>query len=152
MSAPVPHLNFRGSAREALEFYAKAFDGRTVIRTYADFGMPAELPGADGVVYGQVFTGSGFTVMAYDVPGTSDDRSVLPGTTRRENGTTVTDQSFFLALATTTLEEAQAFWRALQDDATTVEPLAASEWSPGFGMLTDRFGVTWTISVTDPVA
>ena len=28
-----------------------------------------------------------------------------------------------------------------------VEPLAASAWSAGFGMLTDRFGVTWSVSV-----
>ncbi|MYR62389.1 VOC family protein, partial [Streptomyces sp. SID625] len=28
-----------------------------------------------------------------------------------------------------------------------VEPLAASAWSAGFGMLTDRFGVTWVLDV-----
>jgi PhnB protein len=152
MSAPVPHLNFRGSAREALEFYARAFRGRAAIRTYADFGMPAELPGAQGVVYGQVFASDGFTVMAYDVPGTSDDRSTLPGTTRRENGTTVTDQSFFLALVAPTLEDAERNWAALLDGAAIIEPLAASDWSAGFGMLTDRFGVTWSISVGEAEA
>jgi len=29
-------------------------------------------------------------------------------------------------------------------------PLAASPWSPGFGMLTDRFGVTWVVDVAPP--
>jgi PhnB protein len=28
-----------------------------------------------------------------------------------------------------------------------IEPLAASAWSAGFGMLTDRFGVTWSLDV-----
>jgi PhnB protein len=28
-----------------------------------------------------------------------------------------------------------------------IEPLAASPWSPGFGMVTDPFGVTWIIDV-----
>ena len=32
--------------------------------------------------------------------------------------------------------------------AVIVEPLAASAWSAGFGMLTDRFGVTWSATVT----
>ena len=38
--------------------------------------------------------------------------------------------------------------RAESADAFVVEPLAASAWSAGFGMLTDRFGVTWSVSVT----
>ncbi len=33
-----------------------------------------------------------------------------------------------------------------------IEPLAASAWAAGFGMLTDRFGVTWVIDVQAPSA
>ncbi|MBW9094438.1 VOC family protein [Microbacterium jejuense] len=150
MSAtPVPHLNFHGAARAALEFYAAAFGGQAVIRTYAEFGMPDDVPGAHDVVYGQVFGGDGFTLMAYDVPG-APGAAALPGSARRENGTTVTDQSFFLALNAASMDEAQEYWDALADGASVVEPLAASAWSPGFGMLTDRFGVTWAISVVAP--
>src|SRR5690606_13387529 len=114
-------------------------------RTYAEFGMPADLPGADHVVWG-VAAAEGFRVMAYDIPGATT--SLHGGATRRENGATITDQPFFLALSSPTLEEATANWERLLDGATVVEPLAASEWSAGFGMLTDRFGVTWTIDVT----
>ena len=57
-----------GQAREALEFYRSVFGGQVVIATYADFGMPAEVPGAGDVVWGQVVAENGFTVMAYDVP------------------------------------------------------------------------------------
>jgi len=148
MSAtPVAHLNFTGSARDALAFYAAAFGGQAVIRTYGDFGMPADAPDARRVVYGQVFAPNGFTVMAYDIPGSP---APLPaGTTRRENGTTITDQAFFLALSGETLEEAGGYWDALADGASVLEPLAASAWSAGFGMLTDRFGVTWAISVVE---
>ena len=39
----------------------------------------------------------------------------------------------------------QGYWDKLADGATVVEPLAASAWSAGFGILTDRFGVTWQI-------
>jgi PhnB protein len=139
MSAtPVPHLNFTGQAREALDFYAAAFGGRAVVRTYGDFGMPAGLPDTDRVVFGQVLADDGFSVMAYDVPGTD---GVVPrsGSTRREQGVTITDQPCFLALTADTIETAQAWWNALGPGATTVEPLAASAWSAGFGMLTDRF-------------
>ncbi|KQP56822.1 VOC family protein [Agreia sp. Leaf283] len=146
MSAtPVIHLNFRGQARAALEFYATAFGGQSFARTYGEFGMPAGLPDTDKVVFGQVVAPGGFTVMAYDVPG--QDAGPATGSTHRENGTTVTDQSFFIALNAETLAEATGYWAALEAGATVVEPLAASAWSAGFGMLTDRFGVTWLFNV-----
>jgi PhnB protein len=148
MSAtPVTHLNFRGDARAALEFYAAAFDGQSFARTYGEFGMLAGLPDSDKVVFGQVVSANGFTVMAYDVPG--EGTGPAAGSTHRENGTTVTDQPFFLALNAETLEEATGYWNALNHGATVVEPLAASAWSAGFGMLTDKFGVTWLFNVTD---
>ncbi|MDN4613461.1 VOC family protein [Leifsonia sp. F6_8S_P_1B] len=148
MSAiPVPHLNFHGVAREALEFYAEAFHGRAMVRTYADVGMPADAPGADRVVFGQVVGQDGFTVMAYDIPGATGP--VITGFTTRENGVTITDQPFFLSLSAADLGDAQGWWEALAEGATVIEPLAASPWSAGFGMLADRFGVTWVINVME---
>ena len=143
------HLNFRGTAGQALEFYQKVFGGTLTAATYADFGMPKEVPGADKIVFGQVESEGGFRVMAYDIPGT-DGTDPATGTTRRENGTTITDRTFFQSLRGQTLEEITALWDGLADGALIIEPLAASAWSPGFGMLTDRFGVTWVIDVEAP--
>ncbi|MFF1572630.1 hypothetical protein ACFVWR_07790 [Leifsonia sp. NPDC058292] len=39
-----------GHTRSALEFYQSVFGGRLTIATYAGFGMPADAPGADGMV------------------------------------------------------------------------------------------------------
>jgi len=141
------HLNFRGDARAALDFYQSVFGGQVTIATYADFGMPHEAPGSDGVVFGQVETENGFHVMAYDIPGTSGGPAQSGGSTRRENGATITDQPFFVSVRGTSLDEVDGLWAKLSDGASIVEPLAASAWSPGFGMLTDRFGVTWVIDV-----
>ncbi len=141
------HLNFRGDARAALEFYGSVFGGSTVIRTYADLGMPADAPGADGVVFGAVAAASGFRIMAYDVPGRAEGGLNGGGSTRREHGTTITDQALFVSIGSASLDELRGVWEALSDGAEIVEPLAASAWSAGFGMLTDRFGVTWSVSV-----
>lgn len=142
------HLNFRGDARAALEFYQSVFGGHAVINTYADFGMPAERPGADRVVFGLVVAESGFRVMGYDIPGQTEGPIAGGGSTHREHNTTVTDQAVFVSVGSETLEELRGHWDALAVDAVIVEPLAASDWSAGFGMLTDRFGVTWSFSVT----
>jgi PhnB protein len=141
------HLNFRGDARAALEFYQSVFGGEVVIATYGDFGMPDEAPGADAVVFGQVTTGEGFRVMAYDIPGQSAGSADASGSTRRENGTTLTDQPFFVSVRGESLDEVRGYWEKLSAGASIVEPLAASAWSPGFGMLTDGFGVTWILDV-----
>ncbi|UQN15138.1 VOC family protein [Gulosibacter sp. ACHW.36C] len=142
------HLNFRGDARAALEFYGSVFGGHVVINTYADFGMPAEVPGADKVVFGLVAADNGFRVMGYDIPGQTEGGIAGSGATRRENHTTVTDQALFVSISSDSLEELRGYWDALAAGATIVEPLAASAWSAGFGMLTDRFGVTWSVTVT----
>ncbi len=144
--ATTTHLNFHGRARAALEFYRSVFGGRITIATYGDLGMPKDAPGADGVVFGQVETEEGFRVMAYDVPGRSDPAPSTGSTTRRD-GVTITDQPFFVSVRGRTLEEVEGYWAKLSADATVVEPLAASAWSPGFGMLTDGFGVTWILDV-----
>lgn len=141
------HLNFRGDAREALEFYQSAFGGTVLISTYADFGMPAGVPGADSVVFGLVTAENGFRIMGYDIPGTSGGSAAAAGSTRRESGATLTDQPFFVSVRGTTLGEVEGFWAALSTGATIVEPLTSSAWSAGFGMLTDRFGVTWILDV-----
>ena len=145
------HLNFRGTARAALEFYQSVFGGDLSITRYRDVGMPTDAPGAENVVFGQLESDSGFRVMAYDIPGASPATDAAGAAdaagARRENGVTLTDQPFFLSVRGDTLDEAQRYWAALAAGAAVIEPLAASAWSPGFCMLTDRFGVTWVIDV-----
>jgi PhnB protein len=130
------HLNFRGDARAALDFYGSVFGGHVVINTYADFGMPAGVPGADKVVFGLVAAENGFRVMGYDIPGQTEGGIAGGGVTSRENHTTVTDQALFVSVGSDSLEELQGYWDGLADGATIIEPLASSAWSAGFGMLT----------------
>jgi PhnB protein len=145
----VTHLNFHGRARDALEFYGSVFGGQVVIVTYGDFGMPADLPGADSVVWGQVVADNGFRVMAYDVPGRAGPSPAAPSTptTRRENGTTITSEPFFVSVRGDSVEEVGALWEGLSAGASVVEPYGPAQWAPAFGMLTDRFGVTWILDV-----
>lgn len=144
------HLNFAGDARAALEFYHSVFGGELRVTSYAELGMPAEAPGASRVVFGALAEG-GIRLMAYDTLD-ADAAGLIGGTgsTRRANGTTLTTQPFFVSLDGASLDEVQQVWAALAAGGAVLEPLAASAWSAGFGMLTDRFGVTWTLTVTPP--
>ncbi|MFG1925216.1 VOC family protein [Cryptosporangium sp. NPDC048952] len=140
------HLNFRGDARSALEFYQSVFGGHLMAVAYSDFGMPKELPDADKIVFGQVTADNGFTILAYDVPSHAVPTAPLTATTR-ENNLTLTGERFFVAIGGDTAEEISALWDKLSDGAEIVEKFGPSHFSPGFGMLTDRFGVTWILQV-----
>lgn len=130
------HLNFRGSAREALEFYQSVFGGRTSAITYKDMGNVQNENEADWIVWGEVAAGNGFHVMAYDVP------SHLPWDQGK--------QSFFVSVRGTDTTEISALWDKLSHGAAITQPLESSQWATLYGMLTDRFGVTWVLDVPAP--
>lgn len=129
----VTHLNFRGDARAALEFYQSVFGGDIAAVTYKDAGNMQDPAEADQVMWGQVVADNGFHVMAYDVP------SRMPWD-RGEN-------SFFVSLRGETTEEVTAYWEKLSVGATIVQPLAPAQWASLYGMLRDRFGVVWVVDV-----
>lgn len=132
-----PHLNFRGTAREALEFYQKAFGGELTIVSYADMGNtdPAT---ADHVTWGQVASDAGFRVMAFDV------YPQLPW----ERG----EHSFYVSVRGTDPAELQRYWDALSDGASVIQPIGPSQWAPLYGQLVDRFGITWILDIAAPYA
>ena len=131
-----PHLNFRGDARAALEFYQSVFGGQLALVTYADAGAVTEAAEADQIMWGQVSSDAGFRVMAYDVPGhTAWEPGVIP---------------VFVAVRGVDADEIVGYWEKLADGAIVVAPLAPAQWGPLYGMLADRFGVTWVLDVEVP--
>jgi PhnB protein len=127
------HLNFRGDAREALTFYQSVFGGRTVLLTYADAHNISDPAEAGQIMWGQVQAPNGFHVMAYDVPG---HQTYSPG-----------DKPVFVSVRGTDEAELTTYWKGLSDGATIVQDLGPAGWSPLYGMLKDRFGVTWVLDV-----
>jgi PhnB protein len=69
MSVLNPYLNFRGTAKEALEFYHSVFGGELTVSSFAELGMD-DVPEAERglVMHGQLETPAGFTLMGSDVP------------------------------------------------------------------------------------
>ena len=134
----VTHINLRGDARQALAFYQSVFGGQTVMVTYKDAGNVQDPSDADRIMWGQVDADNGFRVMAYDVP-------VATPWDQGEN-------AYFISLRGETAEEIAGHWKKLSEGAHIVQPLAAAQWSPLYGMLKDRFGVVWVLDVVVPYA
>ena len=52
-----------------------------------------------------------------------------------------------LSISVATETEADRYFSALSDGGQVQMPLTKTFWSPRFGMLTDRFGVSWMVNV-----
>ena len=127
------HVNFRGNARAALEFYHSVFGGDVVIAPYGDVAAGQDPDQAEQVAWGQVSAPSRFSVMAYDVQNSlAWDRG---------------ENSYYHALRGSDAEEITRYWNALAETGTVLHPLGPAVFSPLYGKLTDRFGVTWIIDV-----
>ncbi|AKU95666.1 PhnB protein [Labilithrix luteola] len=130
------HLNFRGNARAALSFYQSVFGGDLTVVTYKDAHSVTDPAEADQVMWGQTVANSGFRVMAYDVPSARPwDQGTAP---------------FFVSVRSDSTDEISALWEKLAVGSTVIQPLAKSGWAPLYGMLKDKFGVTWVLDVAVP--
>ncbi|SDU95104.1 PhnB protein [Microlunatus sagamiharensis] len=154
------HLNFRGDARSALTFYQSVFGGQVMAATYGQVGVPqdspesdhavfvpveASSPDADRLAFGMLAADNGLRLAAYDVFGAQGGGLAAAGLehgSTRAGGLTHTESSFLL-VNSNTLEEARALWERLSSGGTVIQALAPADWAPVYGMLTDRFGVTW---------
>ncbi len=136
------HLNFRGEAKAALEFYQSVFGGQVASITFADAhnvqseGGLAAPDEVDQIMWGQVQGENGFHVMAYDVPSAlSYDRG---------------DKPVFVSVRgdADATAEVTGYWNGLRDGATVQADLGPAPWgAPLYGMLTDKFGVVWVLDV-----
>ena len=129
----VTHLNFRGDARAALAFYQSVFGGRLTLFTFADAQAMTDPAEAGQIIWGEVVSDEGFRVMAMDVPAARDwDPGTIPifVSVRGDDAGTIT-----------------RYWEGLGDGATVLQPLGPASFSPLYGMLRDRFGITWIMDV-----
>ena len=128
-----PYLFFDGRCEEALEFYRKALGAEvTMLMRFKDSPEPAICAPGDGnkIMHANLSFG-GTTVMA------SDGRC----------GGKPNFQGFALSLSAANEAEADRLFAALAAGGQVQMPLAKTFFSPRFGMVADRFGVSWMVIV-----
>ncbi|MDX1512347.1 MAG: VOC family protein [Gammaproteobacteria bacterium] len=135
-----PYVFFGGRCEEALEFYRVAVGAEVeFLMKFKDNPEPSPQPlpeGFEDKVMHVTFRIGDSTLMASDGWG---DSSPFSG--------------FSLCLNVATEADADRAFDALAEGGEVQMPLAKTFWSPRFGMLTDRFGVSWMVNVTsEPVA
>jgi PhnB protein len=130
-----PYVFFGGRCEEALAFYKDAIGARVgMVMKFKDSPEPPPpgtlQPGFENkVMHSELFIG-GSMIMASDGCG-------------EEGGF----QGFSLSLAVANEAEADKAFAALSKGGKVTMPLGKTFWSPRFGMVTDKFGMGWMVSV-----
>ena len=131
-----PYLFFNGRCEEAVEFYKKALGAEVaMLMRFKDSPEPHAPgmlpPGSENKVMHVSFRVGDTTVMASD--------GFCKGQTDF--------QGLSLSLTVSNETEADRVFAALADGGHVQMPLNKTFWSPRFGMVTDRFGLGWMVTV-----
>lgn len=127
-----PNLFFTGNAEEALQFYREALGGEIEIARFKD--APPEVGSApewgEKVIYGQLTSPYG-VIAAMDAP---------PGRGGGEpNG-------FGINIYADTEDAAASVFEKLSRNGSVTMPFDKTFFAEKFGMLDDKYGVTWMVT------
>lgn len=131
-----PYLIFDGNAKEAVSFYEKALGGKVLgIMTYGDMPedpdhpMPEETKSR--VMHAHLKVGDADLMFSDTYPGEPYQRG----------------NAVQIAIRPGDPEQARAIFNALAEGGQVVLPLQKTDWSPLYGMVTDRYGITFQVNV-----
>jgi PhnB protein len=128
-----PYLNFRGQAREAMEFYQSVLGGQLDVMTFADMGGMGVPESESGQVMHSALTVSdGVLLMGADVP--SHMEGDFP------NGR--------VALSGDDTDTLRDWFDGLAAGGTVNVPLEKAPWGDWFGDLTDKYGNSWMVNIS----
>jgi PhnB protein len=129
-----PYLSFEGRCEEALEFYRKALGAKVeMMMRFKESPDPAACPpgGSGDKVLHSCFKIGDTEVMASD--GRCTGKPSFEG--------------IALSIAADDEGKAKKLFASLAEGGQVQQPLIKTFFSPAFGMVADRFGVSWMVVV-----
>ena len=135
MKDVVTYLSFDGNCREAMEFYQRCFEAELFLMRYSE--APGDWPreAADRVLHSTLSKGHAF-LMGVDI---------VPGAPFQQGN------NFSVMIQCESLHEIERLFTALGENGKVTVPLQETFWAVRYGMLVDRFGVTWVFNLGKPM-
>jgi PhnB protein len=128
-----PYLAFNGNCKEAVDFYVKCLDGQVLFsQTYGESPMDQEGM-SDKIMHTSIQIGDS-VIMACDTP----------------EGKVSAGNNISLALGGDDVPAAEEMFDKMAEGGTVLMPMQETFWAAGFGMLTDKFGITWLFNCEKP--
>jgi PhnB protein len=134
-----PYLMMNGNAKEAIQFYEKSLDAKVLfLQTVGDGPQNPESPIPEEekgrVAHSVLKVGESEIMVSDNIPGQP-----------LQSGNQVT-----ICISITEKEKAKQIYEALHQGGQVNIPLEETYFSPSFGMVTDKFGVTFQIFTKRP--
>lgn len=129
-----PYINFRGKAREAMEFYRGIFGGKLDLLAMDKSGTVRPAEDGELLMHARL-SASGMVIMATD--GSPD----FPPTV---------GDNMAVSLVGCEEELLRAAFDKLADGGKVKMALSDSAWGDTFGYLEDKFGINWMVDITKP--
>jgi PhnB protein len=128
----MPYIHFQGQCADAMAFYAQVFGGTDAqSMRYADGpGAGPAWTASDRLMHSQITIGDG-TLMASDYP---------PGVEGDPQ------KGFSVMQSAPDVAAGRAMFDQLATGGAIIDDFKPSFFSPGFGMVQDKFGTHWIIS------
>lgn len=131
----IPYLMYGGRCQEALDFYKTALDAQVdMVMLYNQ--SPEPMP--------ENSLPAGFEDKVMHASFRVGDAVLFAGDGNKEGAVTT---GFSLTLILPTKEDVTKAFEGLSVDGQAHMPLSQTFWSPWFGMVTDKFGVDWMLTV-----
>lgn len=127
-----PYLNFRDNAREAMEFYRSVLGGELMLSTFGDFQASQDPAEQDKIMHGMLEAPGGLVLMGADTPNAMEHQPAA---------------GFSVSLSGDDDAQLRAAWDGLAAGGTVGMPLEKAPWGDTFGMLVDRFGISWLVNI-----
>ena len=127
-----PYLSFKGDCEAAFELYARCFGAeRGAIFRYGGSPMKGDVPAdwSDKVMHASLKVGDQ-VLMAADV---TPDRYEAP-------------KGFSMSVHVDSAADAERIFHQLADGGRVLMAIEKTFWAERFGMVVDRFGVSWLIN------
>ena len=126
-----PYLNFAGNTREAMNFYKDVFKGELLsMQSYAEANMQVDDKFKNNIIHAELKAEDVHFMAADGMPGFV----ATPG------------NMVSLSLDLSDASEQERLFSALSAGGTVTMPLETTFWGARFGMLTDRFGISWMLN------
>lgn len=131
-----PYLFFNGRTEEALDFYRKKLGAEVLMMMRFKEAPEAPPPGAVAPGSENKIMHSSFRIGNAEIMASDGECRGTPSF-----------QGFSLALEARDAAEAERLFAGLSDGGQVQMPLGKTFFSPSFGMVVDRFGVSWMVVV-----
>ncbi|MBS1947162.1 MAG: VOC family protein [Bacteroidetes bacterium] len=129
-----PYLMFAGNAEEAMNFYVNALGGAIAqLGRYGESPMPSDEDWKQKIMHAKI----------------EFDDNILMISDASKGEKVSTDGNIQLAIGFDNEGKAYETFNKLAKGGTVTLPLAKQFWGDVFGMLKDKFGVSWMINSTE---